>query len=446
MIDIEGGGGAPGGEVAWSPRRIVVATLMVLAIAGAFALLQLAGAVILYFILGLVLAVASEPGVAFLVRRGLPRNAAGLVMLGVVAALGAGAALLLFPMVFRQIAGALDRAPALCRSLRSFAANAPSRLLVDGARQMLSVDCGLGTITGGMRWQYVQSLGDPIWATMAALVGAYAWIVERPTIQLGLLRLVAPERREAGRNLIEEIDGRLGAFVRGQAIMSLIIGALTTVFYLIIGVPGALALGTLAALAEVIPLAGPLVAAGVGVLAAATTHPSLVVAVIAFAAVLRIGSDYLLAPLVMSRSVGVNPFLALLMLVALGSVGGIVGAMVAVPISALVQLGIGRALGREAQLAPPEGRDAVSFLRYRATALAMAARRLGRRRAATGRDCTAEDEAETLAVRLADLLGESDVASPPPSGPIVGPIPGPMVGAGGPGSPRPMSPEAARPI
>jgi hypothetical protein len=122
-------------------------------------------------------------------------------------------------------------------------------------------------------------------------------------------------------------------------------------------------------------------------------------------------SDYWLTPVVMGKSVGINPLLLLLTLVALGSSGGIIGAMVAVPIAVLLQIGLARLLAADPQLRTPEGRDAVSLLRYRATALAVAARRMGRQRAALGRDCTAEDGAELLALRLAEMMAESDASA-----------------------------------
>ncbi|HVR63667.1 MAG TPA: AI-2E family transporter, partial [Polyangia bacterium] len=372
-----------------------------------FALLQIAGDVLPALVLGLVLAVSAEPAVAWLVGRGIPRNAAGLMVLVLLVAVGGGAVLLLLPTVVDQLGSVAERAPGICRSLRGWAAARPTRLLATVIQQALPADCGLGAVAG-VRWTAARSLGDPLWAMTAVLVGAYAWITERAAIQRGILRLASPERREAGRAVLDEIDARLGAFVRGQAVLSLIIGAATAIFYLIAGVHGALSLGTLAGLLEVVPIAGPMTAAAVGAVAAAGTHPQLVVAVVIYTAAVRIASDYVLTPLVMSRSVGANPLLVLLTLFALGSLGGIMGAMVAVPIAALLQMGLSRLLAAEARVAAPEGRDAVSLLRYRANALGLRARRMGRRRAAVGRDCSAEDEVELLALRTAELLSDGD--------------------------------------
>ncbi|HEY2903694.1 MAG TPA: hypothetical protein VGL59_24125, partial [Polyangia bacterium] len=92
--------------------------------------------------------------------------------------------------------------------------------------------------------------------------------------------------------------------------------------------------------------------------------------------------------------------------------GGIMGAMVAVPIAALLQMGLTRLLAQAPPEVAPDGRDALSLLRYRAITMALSARRMGRQRAAVGRDCTVEDAAELLALRTARLL--SDGESPPP--------------------------------
>ena len=402
-----GGAAAPPPAQGLEPRRVILGTLVALAVVAAFALLQIAGDVLPALVLGLVLAISAEPAVALLVGRGVPRNAAGLAMLVLLVAVCGGAVLLLLPTVVDQLGSVAERAPGVCRSMRGWAATRPTRLLATVIQQALPADCGLRAVAG-MNWTAARSLGDPLWAVTAVLVGAYAWITERAVIQRGILRLVSPERREAGRAVMDEIDVRLGAFVRGQAVLSLIIGAATAIFYLIAGVHGALSLGTLAGLLEVVPIAGPMAAAAVGAVAAAGTQPQLVVAVVIYTAAVRIASDYVLTPLVMSRSVGANPLLVLLSIFALGSLGGIMGAMVAVPIAALLQMGLSRLLAAERRVDAPEGRDAVSLLRYRANALGLRARRMGRRRAAAGRDCSAEDEVELLALRTAELLGDGD--------------------------------------
>ncbi|HEX3693943.1 MAG TPA: AI-2E family transporter [Polyangia bacterium] len=412
MTAIDPAPGATTAPPAWTPRRLVLATLVAVAVAGAFALLSLAGGVLPYLVLGLVLAVSSEPAVMWLTGRGIPRHVAGFLVLALLVMICGGAALLLFPTVADQIGHVAERAPQICRSLRAWTLSRPSHLLTSTIQQALPGDCGLATVTSA-NWTAVESLGDPLWAAAAALVGAYAWITERATIQRGILKLVAPERRDAGRVLMDEIDGRLGAFVRGQALLSFIVGTVTTIFYLISGVPGALALGTIAAFAEVIPIAGPLMAAAVGVLCAAGTETSLIVPVIIFAAALRMASDYLLTPFVMGKSVGINPLLVLLTVVALGALGGVMGAMVAVPIAALLQMGLTRLLVQAPREVAPEGRDAVSLLRYRAITVALAARRMGRQRAAVGRDCTVEDAAELLALRTARLLSDAESPTPP---------------------------------
>src|SRR6266478_3351732 len=97
----------------WGSRQTVFATLVVLAVVGCFLLLQIAGAVLPYFVLGLVLAVSSEPAVAWLVARGLPRNAAGLLVLVLLVALSGGAILLLFPTVADQVGALVERAPGI---------------------------------------------------------------------------------------------------------------------------------------------------------------------------------------------------------------------------------------------------------------------------------------------------------------------------------------------
>ena len=216
----------------------------------------------------------------------------------------------------------------------------------------------------------------------AVLLLGFYWTLEGDR-QIRALSIFAPfERRRAVRAFFADIEQTVGAYVRGQSVVCLIIGVLAFMIYSLLGVPHAPVLGLIYALGETIPVVGPIFCTAVVSLVALSVNPSLVLAVIAAAAFLQLIENYLLIPHVMKRTVGVNPLVTLLAITAFGSVLGIAGAVFAIPMAAIVQLMLSRWLfGDEARQAkPPEGRDRLSVVQYEVRELTSDVRKLLRLR------------------------------------------------------------------
>jgi predicted PurR-regulated permease PerM len=112
------------------------------------------------------------------------------------------------------------------------------------------------------------------------------------------------------------------------------IGVATGIAYSVIGLPAALLLALIAAIMEVIPIVGPLLGAIPAVIMATTISPETALLTLGIYLLLQIIEGNVLVPMVMRNSVGLSPFLVLLSLLVGGTTGGILGAVVAVPIVA----------------------------------------------------------------------------------------------------------------
>jgi len=140
-------------------------------------------------------------------------------------------------------------------------------------------------------------------------------------------------------------------WVRGQLILMSAIGVATGVTYSLLGLPSALLLGLIAALAEAVPIVGPLLGAIPAVLVAATISPELALAVAGIYLVLQLIEGNVLVPLVMRNTAGISPFLVILSVLIGGAVGGFVGALLAVPIAAAGEVLIEGLQAREVPIA-----------------------------------------------------------------------------------------------
>ncbi len=185
--------------------------------------------------------------------------------------------------------------------------------------------------------------------TMLAIV--FFWLVEHARLQRYVLAFLPAPRRAGVRDAWNGIETRLGLWVRGQLILMAAIGIGTGVAYTLLGLPGAILLGLIAALTEAIPIVGPLLGAIPAILVAATVSAELAIVVAAIYVVLQFIEGTVLVPLVMRSTIGISPLLVLVSLLIGGAAGGIVGAFLAVPVAAAFEIILQRLQARETPVA-----------------------------------------------------------------------------------------------
>ncbi len=136
--------------------------------------------------------------------------------------------------------------------------------------------------------------------------------------------------------------------------------------YVLIGLPNALVLALIAGVLEEVPMVGPLLGAIPAATIALSIAPSKLVWVIVASIVIQQLENSLLVPRVMRKAVGVNPFVSLLAIFAFSSLFGIVGALMAIPMAAIIQLLLDRFVFHPVVMEPEvsAGRDYASRLRY----------------------------------------------------------------------------------
>ena len=157
-----------------------------------------------------------------------------------------------------------------------------------------------------------------------------------------------PMHRRAGiRDAWNQVESRLGLWVRGQLILMATIGVATGIAYSLIGLPAALLLALIAAIAEIVPIVGPIIGAIPALIVATTLGPEAVILTLGVYFLLHLIEGNVLVPMVMRNSVGLSPFLVLVSLLIGGTVGGILGAVVAVPIVAGISVVLERLQDRE---------------------------------------------------------------------------------------------------
>ena len=181
-------------------------------------------------------------------------------------------------------------------------------------------------------------------ATVAALcvaipVVSIYMLAESTMMKRFVARMVPPKRRELAMDVLSDIDGVIGGFVRGQLIVAAVIGVLATAALLILRVPFALLIGAWAGIADVVPYVGPFAGAIPAVLVALFTSgwPNALGVIVAFTIINQFEA-HLLGPRIVGSTVKVTPLAVIFALLIGAHVFGFLGLIIAVPVAGIIRV------------------------------------------------------------------------------------------------------------
>lgn len=336
-----------------SPRQISITTgtfIRLLVVAAAAYAVWILKDLALLVITAVVIASALEPGVEFFLKYKLPRLVAVLVMY--LSVFGS-----LFAVVYFMLPPILNDAQNFIVTVPQYlnTVNLPPELSPISQTPFFSGDAtqagGLGSLvetlfsfrdvfsdTSEGAIQLVSSFFGGIFALVLVVVLSFYFAIQETGVEQ-FLRLVTPQKHEKYViGLWGRAKRKIGLWMQGQVILSLIVGVIVYLGLLLLGVPYALLLAVIAAVFDLIPLFGSLIAGVVGVIVAfgAGGVPlALIVAGLYF--IVNQFEAHLIYPLVVNKVVGIPPLLVILALIAGGALAGFLGVLLAVPIAAALR-------------------------------------------------------------------------------------------------------------
>lgn len=339
------------GVATWTTSQVVLATVFVVCVFLTFWLLYSLRVVLFLFFVAIVIGTAIRPAVEWLHRRGISRSVGIIIIYILMAALLGGFLSLILPLIADQATEISKTIPQYYMDLRSSLINSSNRLLQNiGWRvpSQLSLLTTRNTDTEEVITQVTQTLFytnvvlKGLLSTLAIFLLAYYWTQEGNLVLRALLRVFPSQRRKNIREFVQLAETKIGGYVRGQGILCIVIGVAAFIAYLLIGLPYALVLAVFAGIMEMVPIFGPALGAIPALLVALSTDPSKALWVVVATAVIQILENVVLVPRIMKSSLGVNPIIVLLSLMAFSSVFGVAGALLALPLAAIVQLLVSR--------------------------------------------------------------------------------------------------------
>lgn len=289
--------------------------------------------------LALFIAAGLDPLVEWLIRRGLPRWAAVLTVIVAIFAVGGVFAAAALPPLTHQTSALIHDLPHYIRELQSNSStlgrlNARYHI----QQRMTNLLSSKGTaLIGGLLGAGQVLVGAVTSIFIVAVLTVY-FLASMPKTKMFAYRLVPQSRRARAILLGDEILAKVGGYILGNVITSLIAGVGTAIWMVAFGIPYPALFGLLVALLDLIPVIGSTIGGLIVTLIALTVSVPVTIATLVFYIGYRLAEDYLIVPRIIGRTVQVPAVVSLVAVVIGGVLLGIIGALVAIPAAAAISL------------------------------------------------------------------------------------------------------------
>jgi predicted PurR-regulated permease PerM len=307
-------------------NQIIIALAV---IAVGWLLFELMGVVIAGFIAYIIMA-AISPLVDILSKRGIPKAlGAALVYVVILVVL----ILLIFPLIPFFTTQSMQ----LVKGLPQYIHNATELFGVDASPKEMQdfLSSQLGAI-GSNALQVTGRVFGGIFTVLTIVVLSFYLLLDHTRVQKSIASLFSPSVRGRAQETIEKVEDKLGAWLRGQILLSFVVGFVTWLGLTAIGVEYALPLALIAGLLEIVPTIGPIIAAVPAMIVALSISPTVAILVAVLYTAIQILENNFLVPRIMHRAVGLHPIIVILGIIIGGKLLGVLGALLAVPFISLI--------------------------------------------------------------------------------------------------------------
>jgi len=326
-----------------APRTVLMIVGLLLGVALALWIVWISRQVITWVLISLFLALALDPAVQALQRRGLGARlaAAATVYVAVLLALGVLAALFV-PVMASQLSDLGKAAPGYVEDLTH--GRGPLGFLetkyhvVERLREASSQGGGGLVSSAGTALAVTRGIVTAVVAIVTIAFMTFFMLLEGPTWSARIFALMPDDVRPRWEAVAGQIHRTVGGYVTGNLLISVIAGTAATIVLLILGVPFAVALGVLVAVLDLIPLAGATLAAIIVTVVAFLDSTTAGIIVAVFFIVYQQLENHLLQPVVYGRTVQLSPLVVLISILIGAEVAGILGALGAIPIAGAFQV------------------------------------------------------------------------------------------------------------
>ena len=331
-----------------SPRSLWLAAALVVSILAIILILTQALGPIILLLLSIIIGEAIRPFIAWLGRFRVPPAVAILVIYVIVLAVAGLLIWLLLSPVVSQVAALSHHLPTYQRDLQERVTQLQKRLQAGGAVGQTIKNLA-SSLAAAMQhaapalltlpFNLLQGIFGILISLVVVLTMTLFWLLSSVKLKQFVVGLFPPASQEQASRVITSVSRTFGGYVQGTLVRMVLIGILSGIGLAILQVPYALLLGVLAGFTELIPYLGPWISGGVAVVFAliAVGPGKAIEVIILFILIFEIEGN-VVQPLVMSRTVHLDPLLVIVAVLIGLNLLGIIGAILAVPLAAGVQV------------------------------------------------------------------------------------------------------------
>jgi predicted PurR-regulated permease PerM len=335
---------APERSLVVRPRTVLTVLGIVLLVAAVLWVIYASRGVVAWILVAVFLAIALNPAVEYLERRGIRRGRAALLVFLLSFVVIAGLSYLLIPPLVDQIREFVDAVPDLIDDLT--AGEGPLGFLqseyqiVDRIRAAIE-ERGVGGVLGFTQpaLAVAQSLFTAVVGVVTIAFLTLFLLLDGKRLYGRFLSLLPDRSRPRWERTGTGISKTVGGYVTGNILISIIAGVLATPVIYGLGVPFAISLGVVVAIFDLVPLAGATIAAVIVVLVALVTEGWVVALILGiFFLVYQQFENHVLQPLIYGRTVRISPVIVLIAILIGADLAGVLGALFAIPIAGAIQV------------------------------------------------------------------------------------------------------------
>ncbi|MBI5733885.1 MAG: AI-2E family transporter [Candidatus Kerfeldbacteria bacterium] len=291
-------------------------------------------------LVAIILATAIDPWVDWMQRYKLPRSLSLVIIYLLLFLFIAVIAVVMIPPLASQVADLAKTLPYYYEKIMLGVTNIggtgfQDEVSVTVQQALQSLGSGLASATGSILASIASVFGG-IMQFIITLVIAFYLVVDENGLKRFIVSVTPMEKQSYVEGLLERIQIKLGAWLRGQLLLMLIIGVMTYIGLLLFDMPYALVLALWAGLTEIIPYIGPILGAIPAVLLAASISPLHALLIIGLYVLIQQSENNIIVPAVMKRAVGLNPVISILAVMTGYNIAGVVGAVMAIPSAAII--------------------------------------------------------------------------------------------------------------
>ncbi len=298
--------------------------------------------ILIILFIALVFASAVDPYVDWLHKRKIPRGISILFIYLILFIVISFTVYLIIPPIAQQIADLSANFPRYLEKIISGYSTVKEYSIQHGILD--SIKNSLGTISSNLQtaaggvFSTISGIFGGIFSFFLVLVITFYMVVEEGAIKK-LVWSIAPARHQPYiMQLINRMQRKMGLWLRGQLILSLIIFVLTYIGLSVLGVEYALVLALIAGLTEFIPYLGPILGAVPAIFLAFTQSPMLAVFVLVLFFIIQQVENNILVPKIMQKTVGLNPIVSISVLMIGFKLAGVVGAIMSIPVATAISV------------------------------------------------------------------------------------------------------------